>query len=332
MMNRRNQILSVLLVIQIVIGIVVFWPRSTVSGANEAGPLLTGFKAEDLVGLTITDQDGNRIAMKKGADGWVLPEADDYPVLGENVSSLLEKIGNIQTNRQVTQTESSHKRLKVAGDDFLRLIELDMADNSSHKLYIGSSPRASATHVRIDNQPETYLTGELSSYEANAKAGSWIDTIYYTVPETTTVALTLKNSQGEFEFERDETNQWTMKGLAPGETLKADNFQSLLTQATSLRMVAPLGKKEEDWFKLDQPQAIVTLKTEDGQVHTLRIGAKDEKGGSYVAKWSESLFYVRVAEYTASNFIDKARDEYVELPTTPTSEGGPESTEETPTK
>ena len=264
-------------------------------------------------------------------DGWVLPEADDYPALAENVSSLLEKIGNIQTNRQVTQTESSHARLKVAEDDFLRLIELELAGDSSHKLYIGSSPRASATHVRIDNQPGTYLTGELSSYEANATARGWIDTVYYTVPQTATVALTLKNPHGEFEFERDETNEWTMKGLAEGETFRVDSVQSLLSQATSLRMVAPLGKEEEDWFKLDQPQAIVTLKTEDGQVHTLRIGAKDEDGASYVAKWSESPFYVLVAEYSAGNFIDKTRDEYVESPADPTSEGELETTEQAPT-
>ncbi len=315
-MNRRNQVLSILLAIQIVLAVVIFWPRSTVSGA-EVGPLLSDFKADDVVSLTITDSDGNHVALSKSSEGWALPEAGDYPADGEKVSSLLQKIGGIQTNRQVTRTESSHKRLKVADDDFVRLIELKLANGDNHQLYVGSSPQASATHIRADNRPETYLTGELASYEANATAARWIDTLYYTVPQTTTVTLTLKNENGEFEFEREE-EKWVMKGLSQDEKLNESNLTSLLEQVTSLRMVEPVGRQEEDWFGLDQPQAIVTLKTEDAQVYDLRIGAKDEANNNYVAKWSESPYYVQVAEYTANNFIDKTREDFIELPPTPT--------------
>jgi hypothetical protein len=289
-------VLSALLAVQIVVGILVFWPRAAVSGA-EAGPLLDGFGANEVVG------------------------ADDYPVDGDKVSSLLDKIESLQTDRQVTRTESSHQRLKVAQDDFERLIELQLADGDRYELYVGSSPRASATHVRTGDRSETYLTGELASYEADASAARWIDTIYYTVPQTTTVALTLKNENGEFEFERVEGNEWTMKGLVGDEKFNQVPFNSLLGQITSLRLADPIGLEEEDWFELDQSQFVVTLKTEDDQAYTLRVGAKDDgENNYYVAKWSESPYHVWLAEYVITNYLDKTRDDFLELPPPATTE------------
>jgi hypothetical protein len=319
-MNRRNQVLAVLLAVQIVVGVVVFWPRAAVSEA-EAGPLLDGFSANEVVSLTITDSENKQVTMVKGSEGWGLPEADDYPVDGEKVSSLLDKIESLQADRQVTRTESSHQRLKVAQDDFERLIELQLADGDSYQLYVGSSPRASATHVRAGDRPETYLTGELASYDADATAARWIDTIYYTVPQTTTVALTLKNENGEFEFERVEGDEWTMVGLAEDEKFNQVLFNSLLGQVTSLRLAEPIGRHEEDWFEMDQPQFVVTLETEDDQAYTLRVGAKDDgENNYYVAKWSESPYYVWLAEYVINNYLDKTRDDFLELPPTPTVE------------
>ncbi len=312
-MSGSNQVLSVLLAIQIVLGIVVFWPQSTVSGA-EVGPLLANFAGEQVASLTVTDSDGNQVTLAKDSDAWVLPEADNYPVDGEKVSSLLDKIGGLQTNRQVTRTESSHRRLKVAEDEFVRLVELKLSDGRTHRLFVGSSPRTSATHIRADNRPETYITANLQSYEVDAKAERWVDTLFYTVPQTATVALTLKNANGEFEFERDEEENWVMKGLAQGEELNQGTINSLLSQATSLRMVSPIGQEEKDWFELDEPEILVTLKTEDGQDYTLQIGGMDPAENNYVAKWSGSPYYVRVAEYTSDNFGNKTREDFVDIP------------------
>jgi hypothetical protein len=109
----------------------------------------------------------------------------------------------------------------------VRLIELELADGSRHKLYLGSSPQASATHIRLDDQPETYLSGELTSYDANAVAAGWIDTLYYTLPQTATVALTLQNENGALDFERKAGEEWTLGSLAEDE--------SFITSWVSLR-------------------------------------------------------------------------------------------------
>jgi hypothetical protein len=320
-MNRRNQILSAVLAVQLVLAVVVFWPRSTAAGA-EAGPLLENFSPGDVVSLTIKDADGNQVTLAKDADSWVLPEADNFPVNGDKVSTLLDTIGKLQTNRLVTRTQASQKRLQVADDDFVRLVELKLADGQTHKVYLGSSPSSGATHVRADSQPETYLTGDVRTYDVGASSGTWVDTQYYTVPTTSTLSLTLKNANGEFEFDQASEGQWTLKGLAEDEQFKQSTFDSLLAQATSLRMVEPIGKEEQASFGLDKPQALVTVKTQDGQTYTLTIGAKGEDNNNYVAKWSESPYYVRVAQYTAETFVNKTRDDFIQPSATPTPAAG----------
>lgn len=319
-MSRFNQILAVILVAQIALAAFVLWPRAAASSGG--GPLLPDYKAADVTGLTLSDSEGNKLALAKSGDNWVLPEADDYPVDSAKVTPLLDKIEKIRTNRLVTQTEGSHSRLKVAAGDFTSLVEIQLKDGASHKLYIGSSAGAAATHVRADDNPEVYLAGDINSFEASPQAGSWVDTLYFTVPQTATTSLTLENANGTFEFTKDG-EQWTMPGLAGDETFNENNFTSLFSQASGIRMTRPLGKEEDPAYGLDNPQAVLTLKTAD-KTYTLSIGAKDDTDNTYVVKSSESPYYVRVGEGLITTFLEKKRDDFLQAP--PTAEPGAEAT------
>jgi YD repeat-containing protein len=320
-MTRFQQILVVILAVQIALGVFVFWPRS--AAQETGGPLLPDFIAADVISLTIHDGDGNHVALARDGDDWILADSGSYPALGDKILPLLEKIEGVQTNRLVTQTDASHKRLKVAADDFNRLLEMTLQDGTTHKFYLGTSAGANATHVRVDDQSEVYLAGELNAWEADTQASAWLDTLYFTVPQTATVALTLENEQGTFEFERDG-EIWTMKGLTEDETFAENNLTTVLNQITSLRMTRPLGKEEKPSFGLDNPKAVVTLKTEDGKAYTLRVGAQDEDDRSYVVKWSESPYYVKVGEFTAKEVVERGRDDFLLPP--PTSESESDST------
>lgn len=320
-MNKSNQILAVVLVVQIALAAFVFWPKTAASGSG--GPLLPNFKAADVTGLTLSDGEGNKIVMTKNGDNWVLSEAGDYPADGTKVTPLLENIEKVKANRLATQTGSSHARLKVASDDFTSLLEVKLKDGSSHKLYIGSSAGAGATHVRADDQPEVYLTADLNSYDVSAQSSAWIDPLYFTVPQTATTSLTLQNANGTFEFTKDG-DKWSLDNLAAGETFNENNFTTLFSQAGGIRMIKPLGKTDEAAYGLDKPLATVTLKTAD-KAYTLQIGAKDATDNSYVVKSSESPYYVRVAEFTAKEFVEKKRADFLQAPPTaePTAEAAP---------
>lgn len=325
-MNRQNQLLAVLLVIQIAIGVAVFWPWASASEAA-GGPLFDDFEAEAVETLTISDGEGNSLTLAQETEGWVLPEADDFPVASEKVTSLLEKIDNLQTNRLVTQTEASHRRLQVAEADFNRLVSFILDNDTTHELFVGSSAGAGATHVRADNQEEVYLAGELNSWEVNPQASAWIDPLYFTLPQTATVSLTLENPNGTFTFEK-EGETWTMAGLTEAEVLNPNAVTTLVNQASSVRMTGPIGLEPPAGSGgLDEPQATVTLETAAGETHSLLVGAQDpDNNNSYVAKASTSPYYVRIDSFTGEAFVNKTRTDFLQEPPAPEAEatGEPE--------
>lgn len=323
-MNRLHQLLFILLIIQIALGALVYWPSRAASQAS--GPLLGDITTDQVTEVVIQDGDDNQIRLAKKSAGWILPEAGDYPVTQENVTSLLEKVEAIKNNRLVTQTESSHNRLQVADDDFNRRIDLTLSDGSQHTLFVGSSGGASATHVRAGGHPEVYLTGDIGAFDVNTGASSWTDTLYFTLPQTATTHLILENGNGVFEFTKGVTETWTFAGLDQTEILNAGAVTSLVNQVSSLRMTEPIGTEEQPSFGLSEPLATVTLET-PSESFTLLVGAKDAEDNSYVLKASNSSYYVRVASFTGDNLVNKTRADFLEEPPTPEAEGADESDE-----
>ena len=326
-MSRTNRILAAVLAVQIVLVAVAFWPKpASVAGGDS---LLAGLEAEQITRLTISDATGRGgvtppvLKLAKEMGSWVLPEADDYPCLESKAPEFLEKIVALKTNRLVTQTPASHKRLKVATDAFERRVELELADGTTHRLYLGTSPSYGAIHVRADGQDEVYLAS-LSASEAGVNASNWVDTLYFSLTQDQIVALTLENANGRFEFEKDDAGTWMMKDLAADETLNENNVTGLASRVSSLRMLRPLGKTEQSEYGLQEPLAVVTAQTRDEagntKTYTVRVGAKSGEDNSYVVLASESPYYVRVSEYTMEDFVEKVRDDFLELPPTPTPE------------
>lgn len=326
-MSRTNQILAAALAVQIVLVAVAFWPKSASVAGGES--LLAGLEAEQITQLTISDGTGDQVKLAKEMGSWVLPEADDYPCTENKVPEFLEKIVALKTNRLVTQTPASHKRLKVADDAFERRVELELADGTTRLLYLGTSPSYGAIHVRADGQNEVYLAS-LSASDAGVNASNWVDTLYFSVTQDQIVALTVENGNGSFDFEKDDAGTWMMRDLAADETLNENNVSGLVSRIASLRMLRPLGKTEQNDYGLQEPSAVVTIQTRDGEVNTktyaIRVGAKsDEAAGanednSYVVISSESPYYVRMGEYVVRDFVEKMRDDFLELPPTPTPE------------
>ncbi|MGD1996320.1 MAG: DUF4340 domain-containing protein [Anaerolineae bacterium] len=319
-MKRHNLILAGILVVQIILGVVVFWPNSATTAERE--PLFPDLEGDDIVALTVTDAEGNDLALRKVSGEWVLPEADDYPAQADKVATLLDKIAGLTTGRLVARTDTSHRRLQVASDDFVRRVEVETEDGTGQTLYLGSSPGYGALHFRVEGQSETYLTNELSLQETQATAASWVDTAYLSVAQADLTRVRLENANGTFTFVRDDEGNWTMVGLGADETLAETKVTATIRQAASVRLSHPLGKEELPAYGMDEPNAVVTLETEDETI-TLRVGAQDPDDNSYVVKSSESPYYVRVSQMSADNLVNNTREDFLELPATPTPETAP---------
>lgn len=323
MKERWNQILVGLLVLQVLLCVFVFWPRKAASGAGE--PLLPGLKASDVVALTITDDEGKTVALRRVEGAWVLPEADDYPADGTRVTTLLNKLAGLTTRRLIARTAASHRQLDVADNDFRRRIELETADGQQYRIYLGSSPQFDTIHVRVAGQDATYLASNLSAGDAQATPISWVDPVYLRLDSSEVQTVTLKNRNGTLRFLKDADGKWTMEGLAPEERADQARISALVQTVTSLRMTQPLGKQARPEYGMESPTALVTIQTSTETI-TLTVGAQDPQDKSYVVIGSHSPFYVRVTEAVARDLVEKGRDYFLQpLPTpTPTPTPSPE--------
>lgn len=336
-MRRNHWILLGLLVVQVALAAWFFWPKSAETAQGH--PLFPGLNIDEVVAVTIADDSGKELELRKVAGEWVLPKADDFPAKKEKVMPLLEKVAALNTGRLVARTTASHRQLQVAEDAFVRRVDLETADGNVYTLYIGSSPRYGVVHVRVGGQNEVYLARELNVWDIAPNANLWIDPLYLSVPQDTLSRVTLHNANGTFVFEKGETTEdgtikWMLTDLAPGETQSEGEVRLLINQATNLNMIEPLGKEPQASYGLDQPSAIVTLTTAT-DVITLTLGAEDAETRNVVAKASTSPYYVYVAKNSVMRLLEATREKLVPPPTpTPTSvpvTPSPPSMESTPT-
>jgi len=316
-MNRGNQILIGVLVLQIALAAFFFWPKQPADVAGK--PLFANVEAQQVTRVTISDDAGERVQFARSGETWVLADADGYPTTEGVVSDLLTKILALTGTRPVAESRESHARLKVADNDYVSRVELKLEDGTLRTLYVGTSPSYGASHVRVAEQDEVYLAPDLSSADVGTQLSSWIDTSYVSIPTQEIVAATLENANGTFEFTK-EGEEWTMSGLGEGETASSNTISSLISRAASVRMLRPLGTELQPSYDMSNPNAALVVRARSAEgtetTYTLQVGAQSEQDGTYVIKSSESPYYVRVAEYTVQDWVEQTREDLLEEPTT----------------
>lgn len=319
-MNRSNQILAGILVVQLALVAFMFWPgrNATVSAAA----LYADTKLDDIQSITVSDQT-NSIKVTRSGDGWVLPAAEDFPVTAVQATDTISKVLTIDTRRLVASNATSHSRLEVTDDKFVRRVDLETKDGKTLTLYVGSSPSFRATNVRRGDSDNVYLTNGVTADDLHTDYGSWINTTYLAIPETDVKELTVENAQAKLQFTRPTTDTWTLSDLAAGETFNQNNLTSLVTRLSSFTMVKPLGKTAKPEYGMDKPNATVTIVSQpaggEAKTTTLTIGQPITGTQDYVIKSSDSDYFVEVASFSVENFINRGRADYLTQPeaTTP---------------
>ncbi|MGC9399941.1 MAG: DUF4340 domain-containing protein [Anaerolineae bacterium] len=313
-MKRHQQILAGLLVLQLILTGVVFWPKPATTGAGAL--LFSDVTLDEIVSLAIADDQGREIVLEKRDETWVMPEAGDYPARSASITSTLSKTLQLKTGAVVAHTPGSHTQLKVAENDFVRRVIFETSEGRAYILYLGSSPSYGATHIRLEGQDETYLVRDLTVYDFSATATSWVDTEYFSVPSAEVTGMTVENAAGTLRFVK-EGDAWTLEDLGEDEEVDTGQINTLLNRATSVRMTRPLGKTETSAYGMEQPNATVIVVMTD-TTYTLTIGAHDTDAGTYVVKASNSPYYVAVSDVNMERFVDAVREQFLVEEPTPT--------------
>ncbi len=305
-MTRRHELLAALLVIQIVLSILTLRPRETEAVAGH--PLLGETQPDAIVALTITDDEGKTLTLRRTDEGWVLSDYDDFPADTAKVQEVLDKLTLISSDEPVTETPASHKPLKVADDDFIRKVEIETEEGDHYTLYFGTAPRFTATHVRLGGEDATYLTTQLATWDLNTTPVSWIDTLFYEAKPDSAQSVEVHNTKGDLHFLRSG-ERWILIGRTPDE-LAMGKVTAAVNHATRIVISAPLGKEAKPEYGMDHPQATVHVMTTEGD-YTITIGAHDEEDDTYVVKLSTSPYYVKVAAYNVRDLVEYGERDFL---------------------
>ena len=95
-MSRTNQILAAILALQIVVAVVVFWPRSAATAAGES--LFPEVEAEQVTWVQIVDPASGEIELERIDAGWVLAGTDGFPCTETAVPDFLGKLLKVGQN------------------------------------------------------------------------------------------------------------------------------------------------------------------------------------------------------------------------------------------
>lgn len=312
--TRANWILAGILLVQVGLAAWLlvgnYRAAAGLSGGKAAPPLVTNLAAEDVSSVRVGDAAGS-VLLVKGDTGWSAPEADGYPVTTASVTQLISDVLAIDTGRLVADTPASHGRLRVDTNNYGRRIELDRTNGDPVVVYLGSSPNANATHVRLDGQVGVYVTAGALASEARSDLAGWIDTRYVTAAPEAVARVELFNPNGRLVLVKNADGTWRLEDQGAGEHVDQAKVGDLVSQLAGLQMVRPLGKQGKAEYGLEAPHATATLTLsstqELSQTITVDVGAADEAAGTYTVKSSGSEYYASVGKYAVQDLVEQTR-------------------------
>ncbi len=342
MLNRSNLFLAALLLAQIVLIAI----SALLTGGREeraVQPILEDVTGADIERISIADGLDNEMTFARHAEGWVLPDADDFPLDGEKVDEILDKLLGLDTRRLVASNPANYARLEVKEDEFRRRIELEGA-GSTALLYLGGSGGVDTVYARRADDEAVYLGSGLNSWELSTQVSTWLDATYVDVPLDDVLEISVRNAEGSFTFTR-AGEDWTYAGLSEGDRFEDTKMPIILRNAASIRMLEPLSLTPKEEYGLDTPAVLVEVRyrqlveeetpetdesdeteaadDEDAAVevqyreasYSLTFGATLQDS-DIALKSSEAEYYVLVRDTIFNAFNDLKHDELVKAPET----------------
>lgn len=257
MLSRSNVLLLVLLVVQLVL-LAISVITTSGTQARPVEPIVAGMKVADIERMYFTDDLDNEVTVARSDDGWALPGADDFPVDGDKVEEILDKIAGMDTRRLVAENRANFVRLEVGDEAFRRKIMLESKDASA-EIYLGGSGGADTVYVRRAGEDNVYLGLGLNSWELSTQISTWLDSSYVSVPQDDVLEITVRNAEGRFTFVRVEEGMIYAE-LAEGEEFEDTKMPIILRNAATIRLLEPLGLEALDEYELAEPQVTVEVR------------------------------------------------------------------------
>jgi len=312
-MDRLQRVLAAVLAAQVVLLLILHNPfvRAHAGGEQKLLPTLASITPEK---LEIDAGDGGSLTLERRGAAWVLGRPEGFPVAPGKVEKVIQDLEHMTAGRAVASDKRSHAALKVADDQFERRVRLwaKPGGNPAAEVYLGSSPGAGVTHVRVGGSDRVIEASGISVWDVAADPGSWVDRTLVPFRPEEVVRFALTNKKGSFAIEKRQ-GSWRVAAPPARAAAALDSVKvvDLVRTLGSVMIDQPIGPLDEAGQGLANPEATVTLgkATMPGEAAssptvTYRVGAlvAGKTDARYVAR-SGSGYAVSVPQYSIDRVL-----------------------------
>ena len=126
-------------------------------------------------------------------------------------------------------------------------------------LYLGGSGGADTVYARRAGEDNVYLGTGLNSWELSTQISTWVDSSYVSLAQDDVLAINVQNADGDFLFTRTDDGM-IYSDLGVDEAFEDTKMPIILRNATTIRMLAPLGLEALDEYELAEPRVTVEVR------------------------------------------------------------------------
>lgn len=294
-MNRINSVLLLVLVIQVFLAAVVYWPQRQEPVADPAEPLLAVDPAV-VTGIQLADDEGNEALLQRIDGHWQLPARHDLPADTALVERLLRMLTEDWRGYPVATSIAARQRFEVASYRFQRRVTLLGADDAQlGSVFLGTAPAFRRIHARRDTDEAIYSM-DFSSFEAPAHDSGWLDRRLLQVRQPHSI-------QGAgFALAQTDSGDWrAANGAAP----EPRELEALLVSLANLQVDGIAGEDQQRSLAAATPAFRLNATTATGE-RSLDFYLLED--GHFVHDPRHDLFFtVSGYDFDRLNTLDAAR-------------------------
>ena len=268
--------LLVLLLIQGIVALTLYWPEDMMPVMRDKQPLIS-FNADLLDEIYISDRDDNEVILVRQGDEWLLPDLEDLPADDKMVRGLIEALAYQPHGRPLADTIPARQRFQVAAYLYQRRLTLVGEGELLGTIYLGTSPGFRRVHARNDAAGEIYSVN-FNNFDAPASASAWLKRALLHINDAEAI-------QGPgFSLSRNGNTWVNAAGIAPDRR----ELEALLLALASQQIDGVADEDEQRSLAEMTPSFALDIETPDGVEH-LEYFALEE--GRFVFSRRYPLFF-----------------------------------------
>ena len=241
-MKRLTNNLLIVLAVQLLALVWVFWP-SALPGAEDAEKPLLTLAGGQVDRLLISAAD-SKLEMRRDKDAWRMPDYHNLLVQDSLVERLLAELPGMSRGFPIAGSSGAKQRFEVAEDNFQRRVQYFAGAEQLAQLFLGTSPGFRQIRVR-PGQEELVYSIEFNSYDVPVNSTHWLDKTLLQVEEPSAISgvdYRIRRSEDQWLGEDGTavSGETAMKSLSNGlASLRVTGAADAETTAILEEMAAP---------------------------------------------------------------------------------------------